>query len=116
MHAENLVRGDRPVDEAEPRTPRVGGPDLGENVLSIPEIEDRERQRGSVWLVRQDREHGPEAIALAHLHRLASSPAGARSGAAAVVAARNPAAPAGGLAPEMGVIRNTAAQPASGTH
>src|SRR5258708_18519004 len=92
MHAENLVRGDRPVDEAEPRTPRVGGPDLGENVLSIPEIEDRELQRVSVWLVRQDREHGPESIALAHLHRLAPSPARARSGAPAPLTARNPPA------------------------
>ena len=82
MHAEDLVRSDRPVDEAEPRAPRIGDPDLGENVLTIPKIEDRALQRISVWLIRQDREHGPESIVLADLHRPASSPAGA--GAAAV--------------------------------
>jgi hypothetical protein len=60
VHAQHLVRRDRPVDETEPRPARVPGPELAEDVLGSPELEDRALQRVGVRLVGQAREHVPE--------------------------------------------------------
>ncbi len=61
VHTENhSVRGDGPVDEAEPRPPGVLLPQPGERLLALPEIEKLELERVVIRLVRQrceDRRH-----------------------------------------------------------
>jgi hypothetical protein len=62
MHAQHLVRRDRPIDKAEPRPAHVPRPELAEDVLDSPELENRTFQHVGVRLAGQRRKHAPESI------------------------------------------------------